>query len=139
MAEPSKTLRQVLLASISPLTVTRVDPSGADGVTVDAGVLATAGLLAGEKVDLLNGTSGARLSTVVRVSQKAPGAVEVGGPAAHFVSVGDTVSLCAWGWMKEKAAARHVERIVQVDGKNKVLAPRAIGSSEAPPKARRGA
>lgn len=142
MAEPSKAMRQVLLASVQGLTVTRVDLAGADAIVLDPGVVATAGLLPNEKVEVLNVATGARFSTALSVSQKAPGAVEITGPAAHFAGVGDQLALVAFAWVKEKAAARQVPRVVKVDERNRVV-PASTGSSEhpvsagAPRKARR--
>lgn len=134
MAEPSKALRQVLLASVQSLTVTRSERTGADSVVVDPGIVASAGLLANEKVDVLNVTTGARFSTALAVSQKAPGGVEVLGPAAHFAAVGDVLVLSAWAWMKEKSASRHQPRMVLVDARNRVVAPAAkAGSTRAAP------
>lgn len=131
MAEPSKTMRQVLLASVQGLRVTRADLTGADAIVLDAGVVATAGLLPNEKVEVLNGSTGARFSTSLSVSQKAPGAVEICGPAAHFAGVGDQLAVAAFAWLKEKAAARHAPRVVKVDERNRVV-PAPTGSSEHP-------
>lgn len=131
MAEPSKTMRQVLLASVQGLTVTRADLAGADAIVLDPGVVATVGLLENEKVEVLNASTGARFSTALAVSQKAPGAVEITGPAAHFAGVGDRLAVVAFAWLKEKAAARHVPRLVKVDERNRVV-PAATGSSEHP-------
>ena len=142
MAEPSKTMRQVLLASVQGLTVTRADLAGADAIALDPGVVATAGLLPNEKVEVLNASTGARFSTALAVSQKALGAVELTGPAAHFAGVGDRLAVVAFAWLREKAAARHAPRVVKVDERNRVL-PAPTGSSEhpvsagAPRKARR--
>lgn len=133
MAEPSKALRQVLLASLQSLTVTAVEPEGPDALVVDAGVVATAGLFPHEKVDVLNATSDARFSTALAVSQKAPGGVVVSGPGAHFAAVGDVLAASAWAFLKEKAAARHQPRVVRVDAKNRVV-PAAPPAPPPPPK-----
>lgn len=133
MTEPSKAMRQVLLASVQGLTLTLVDLAGIDAIVLDAGVVASAGLLANEKVEVLNATTGARFSTMVAVSRKAPGAVELTGPAAHFGSPGDRLVVSAWAWLKEKAAGKSQPRWVRVDERNRVV-PVAAGSSEHPPK-----
>jgi aspartate 1-decarboxylase len=120
MAEPSKSLRQVLVASVRGLTVTQLEWSGADALVLDAGVVAAAGLLPFEKVEVMNLTSGARFATCLVVGRSAPGGVAVSGPAAHFAAAGDVLVVSAWAWMREKAASRHQPRVVSVDARNRV-------------------
>jgi aspartate 1-decarboxylase len=133
MADSPKAMRQVLWASVQGLTVTRVDGTGADGLVLDAGVVASAGLLAHEKVEVLNASTGARFATALSVRQKETGVVELTGPAAHFAAVGDRLVVVAFAWLKEKAAARHVPRVVKVDERNRVVGrPGAAGFSEDP-------
>lgn len=138
MAEPSKALRQVLVASIQGLTVTRLEAAGADALVLDAGVVAAAGLLPHEKIEVLNLTSGARFATSLGISRRAPGGVEVAGPAVHFAAVGDVLVVSAWAWMREKAATRHTPRLVAVDARNRVARAAPRGDSDTPEAARGG-
>jgi aspartate 1-decarboxylase len=135
MTEPSKAMRQVLWASVRGLKVTRTDLTAeGDAIVLNAGVAELAGFLAHEKVEVLNATTGARFSTMVAVSQRLPGMVEVSGPAAHFVSVGDRLVVSSWAWMKEKAAAKNQPRWLVVDERNQVvvIAPSAKAPGAAP-------
>lgn len=122
MSESPKTQRQVLLGTIHHAAVTRSDAEGPDSLRLSSALAEAAGFLPNEKIELYDGTSGARLSLRLVLGEDV-GALEVSGPAAQLVQAGDQVTLSVFGWMREKSAARHEPRVVRVDALNRVVEP----------------
>jgi aspartate 1-decarboxylase len=119
MADSSKTLRHMLLGKIHRAAVTRADLDYVGSITIDVDLVEKAGFLPNEKVEIYDITNGSRLSTYVIPAARGSGEVGINGAAAHLVKAGDLVIIAAYGWMKEKAAKKHLPRIVHVDGENR--------------------
>jgi aspartate 1-decarboxylase len=115
----SKTLRQVLLGKVHRAVVTRADLDYVGSITIDEDLVEAAGFIANEKVDIYDITNGSRLATYVIPAARGSGEVGINGAAAHLVKPGDLVIIAAFGWMKEKAARKHVPRVVVVDSQNR--------------------
>ncbi len=56
-----------------------------------------AGIYAGERVQVVDNTNGARLETYVIPGKRGSGCICINGAAAHLVHVGDTVIIMAYG------------------------------------------
>ena len=56
-------------------------------------------LEAGEKVQVVDNTNGARIETYVIPGQRGSGCIYINGAAAHLVHVGDTVIIMAYALM----------------------------------------
>lgn len=117
MRKTVKALRLVLLGEVHPAVVTTVDFDDADGLRLDADLIAAAGFVEHEKVELSDLSTGTRLSIQVRRGK----ASEVGvcGAAALLIKPGTRLTLASFGWMKEKAASKHQPSIVRVDEENR--------------------
>ncbi|MBI4913591.1 MAG: aspartate 1-decarboxylase [Acidobacteria bacterium] len=113
-------LRHFLLGKIHRATVTRADLDYVGSITLDPLLMAGAGLLENEKVDIYDVTSGARLSTYVIPGLPGSGEVGVNGAAAHLVHQGDLIIVAAYGWMTEEEAAARRPRVVFVDHRNRI-------------------
>lgn len=114
-----KTLRQVLLGTIHHAIVTRTDLEGVEALSVDRALLEAAGLADHERVEVCVVGSGARFSSVVVPAGRDTGEVAVQGAAAHAARPGDLVTVSVFGWVRPKALAQHVPRLVRVDDQNR--------------------
>lgn len=110
----------MLKSKIHRATVTQADLNYNGSVTVDKDLLDAAGILPHEQVDVLDITNGARLTTYAIVAPAGSGTITINGAAAHLVSPGDLVIICAYCVMSPEEAAKHQPKIVLVDEKNKV-------------------
>jgi aspartate 1-decarboxylase len=107
----------MLLCEVRGLVVTRLDFDDTDGLCLDATVMAAAGLVENEKVDVLVTSNGTRFSCRVRPSKSAA-ELAVTGASAFLLKPGETVALSSFGWMKEKAARKHEPTVVQLGADN---------------------
>jgi aspartate 1-decarboxylase len=114
----------MLLGAVHRAVVTHVDLDGDDGLILDAAVAAAAGFLAHEKIEVHDVETGTRLACELTLGEKNSGVLKVSGAAANLVKPGELVSLCAYGWMKPKAASKHAPVVVRVDEENHLVLPK---------------
>ncbi len=114
-------LRTMLTSKIHRATVTQADLHYVGSVTVDQDLLDAADLLPGEKVAIVDVTTGARLETYVIPGPRGSGVIGINGAAARLVHVGDLVILIAYGVMDDAEARTRQPRVVFVDSENRVV------------------
>jgi len=110
----------MLYAKIHRLTVTQSDLNYVGSVTIDRTLLQAARLLPGEQVDIVDVTSGARLTTYLIEGEAGSGQVCINGAAAHLVQPGDIVIIISYAQMDEAEAQSFVPRVVFVDHHNAI-------------------
>ena len=115
-------LRQFLLGKIHRCVVTRADLDYMGSITIDPVLIAAAGFLENEKIDIYDITNGSRISTYVIPGVAGSGEIGINGAAAHHVRAGDLVILAAYGWMTEEEAAARRPKVVFVDEHNGIRA-----------------
>lgn len=71
-----------------------------------------ANIYAGERVQVVDNTNGARLETYVITGKRGSGCICINGAAAHLVNVGDTVIIMAYGLMTPEEAKAFKPAIV---------------------------
>src|SRR6476659_7673766 len=108
-------MRALLRSVIRNATVTHAD---AASLCLDPLLMHAAELLALERVDIVNMTSGAHFTTFVEAGEEGSGEVRVHGIAR----VGDVVSILSWGFLHEGQTLGHRAKLVTVDEKNRVIA-----------------
>ena len=113
--------RYMLYAKIHRATVTQADLNYVGSVTVDRQLLEAAGLLPGERVDIVDVTNGNRLTTYVIEGEAGSGTVCINGAAAHLIQPGDIVILIAYAGMDDAEARSFVPRVVFVDHDNQIV------------------
>ena len=123
-------LRQFLLGKIHRCVVTRADLDYMGSITIDPVLIAAAGFLENEKIDIYDITNGSRISTYVIPGEPGSGEIGINGAAAHHVQAGDLVILAAYGWMTTEEAAERRPRVVFVDAQPRPL---ATADRERPP------
>jgi len=111
----------MLYAKIHRATVTQADLNYVGSVTVDRLLLEAAGLLPGERVDIVDVTNGNRLTTYVIEGEAGSGTICINGAAAHLIQPGDIVILIAYAGMDDAEARSFVPRVVFVDHDNQIV------------------
>lgn len=84
-------LRWMMSSKIHKATVTQADVNYIGSITIDRGLMEKCGLLAGEKVLVVNNTNGSRLETYTIPGERNSGTICLNGAAAHLVEVGHEV------------------------------------------------
>jgi len=87
----------ILKSKIHRVQVTEANLEYIGSITIDEALMEAAGIYAGERVQVVDNTNGARLETYVIPGKRASGCICINGAAAHLVHVGDTVIIMAYG------------------------------------------
>ena len=110
----------LLKCKLHGATVTGADLNYEGSIGIPRDLMDAAGLLAHEQVDVLNFRNGARLTTYVLEYPAGSGHIVINGPAAHLVSKGDKVIVCAYAQMKQAAAKKHTPTVIIMGTKNTI-------------------
>jgi len=73
-------------------------------ITIDEALMEAANIYAGERVQVVDNTNGARIETYVIPGKRGSGCICINGAAAHLVDVGDTVIIMAYALMEPQEA-----------------------------------
>ena len=115
--------RTLLNGKIHRATVTGAELHYPGSITIDAELMAAAGLVDWERVLVVDVTNGARLETYA-IPGGGPGVVEMNGAAAHLMHVGDTVIIMSFVDVDDAEARGWRPTIVLVDESNRITAVR---------------
>jgi aspartate 1-decarboxylase len=114
-------VRTLLRVRVFGLVVTDSDTEGAPALGLPPDVMALAGIVEGERVEVACAESGASWPDVCLCAVE--GGVAVTGPAARHVVPGDALSASAWVLVAEDEAADHQALLLEVDDENRPLVP----------------
>ena len=102
-------------------TVTEANLNYVGSITIDEDLLDAAGILPGEKVQIVNNNNGARLETYTIPGKRGPGVICLNGAAARCALEGDIVIIIAYAQMDEKEAKALEPKVVLVDKQNHIV------------------
>jgi aspartate 1-decarboxylase len=91
---------EVMRAKLHRITVTEADLNYIGSITLDQELIEAAGLVPGEKVQIVNCNNGERLETYVIQGERGGGQVCLNGPAARRCQPGDIIIVIAYGTME---------------------------------------
>ena len=109
----------MLKSKIHRATVTGADLNYEGSISIDKELLKAAGMLAYEKVQVVNLNNGARFETYVIEGEAGSGEVMLNGPAARLGQVGDLIIIIAYASMPEEEAKKFRPKVIVVDSGNK--------------------
>lgn len=105
----------MLRGKIHRATVTDANLDYEGSITIDGGLLDSAGMWEGEKVTIANITNGNRFETYTIRGEDGSGEICINGAAAHLCDVGDLVIIIGY-----ELTDRPIEaNVVLVDGSNR--------------------
>ena len=90
---------EVLKSKLHCVTVTEANLHYMGSITIDEDLMDAAGLIAGEKIQVVNNNTGERFETYVIKGERGSGCICLNGAAARKVQVGDVVIIIAYALM----------------------------------------
>jgi aspartate 1-decarboxylase len=109
--------------------VTEANLNYMGSITIDQDLMDAAGILPGERVQIVNNNNGERLETYTIAGKRGSGMICLNGAAARKAQIGDMVIIIAYAQMDEKEARSFVPKVVMVDEHNHIISD--IGREEA--------
>ena len=114
-------LRSFMRSKIHRATVTHAELHYVGSLTVSSDLMAAAGLLPGEQVDVVDINNGARLTTYLIEGPRGLGVIGINGAAARLVSPGDTVIIIAYGLLADAEVGDFTPRVVFGNERNEII------------------
>lgn len=108
-------LVEVLKSKIHRVTVTQADLNYIGSITIDEDLMDAAGIIANEKVAIVDNNNGARFETYVIRGERGSGVVCLNGAAARLVQPGDVVIIMSYAWMEYEEAKLFEPKVVFPD------------------------
>lgn len=106
---------EVLKSKIHRVTITEANLNYVGSITVDEELLEAAGMIPGEKVQVVNANNGERLETYIIKGERGSGCICLNGPAARKAAVGDVVIIISYARMDFEKAKTFEPRVVFPD------------------------
>ncbi|MCF0198247.1 MAG: aspartate 1-decarboxylase [Bacteroidaceae bacterium] len=95
---------EVLKSKLHCVTVTEANLRYMGSITIDEDLMDAVGLLAGEKVHVVNNNNGERFETYVIKGERGSGCICLNGAAARLVQPGDTVIIMSYALLDYEEA-----------------------------------
>ena len=108
----------MLYSKIHRATVTDAQLHYVGSITIDTRLMALAGLIQYQQVDIYNVTNGQRFHTYVINGEAGSGVIQINGAAAHLATAGDVVIIAAYADMTLEEAPHWEPMVVFVDQNN---------------------
>lgn len=124
----------LLRCKLHRVTVTLCDLHYEGSISIDRDLIAAAGLLINERVEIYNIDNGERFATYVIEGKAGSGEIGLNGAAARRACVGDKLIICAYAAMSEAEAVRFEPRVVVVGAGNKRPAAASPAAAKRMPK-----
>lgn len=103
---------EVLKSKLHCVTVTEANLNYMGSITIDEDLMDAAGLIAGEKVQIVNNNNGERFETYIIKGERGSGCVCLNGAAARKVQVGDVCIVIAYALMDFEEAKSYKPTVV---------------------------
>lgn len=113
-------LRMMLNSKIHRATVTEADLNYVGSITIDQDLLDAVGMLANEKVHIVNNNNGARFETYIIAGERGSGVICVNGAAARLVQRGDIVIILSYAYVMNDNARDHKPTVALMDANNQI-------------------
>ncbi|KAA0958186.1 aspartate 1-decarboxylase [Planococcus kocurii] len=113
-------LRMMLNSKIHRATVTEADLNYVGSITIDQDLLDAVGMLANEKVHIVNNNNGARFETYIIAGERGSGVICVNGAAARLVQRGDIVIILSYAYVMNDNARDHKPTVAIMDANNQI-------------------
>ena len=118
----SRMQRTLLSAKIHNCTLTGTHLDYVGSISVDLGLLQSAGILPYEQVHVVNMNNGQRLVTYAIEAPAGSGRVELNGAAARLGATGDRIIIMAYGQYGPQELQDYAPTVILVDQHNQPLA-----------------
>ena len=122
---------EVLKSKLHCVSVTEANLNYMGSITIDEDLMDAAGLIAGEKVQVVDNNNGERFETYVIRGERGSGCICLNGAAARKALVGDVVIIISYALMDFDEARTFSPRIV-IPKDNKLKAAQFINYEQNP-------
>lgn len=113
--------RTMMNGKIHRARVTEANLNYVGSITIDTDILDAVGMVANEKVQIVNNNNGARFETYIIPGKRGSGVICVNGAAARLVQEGDVVIIISYALVPEEKIATHQPKVAIMDQDNNIV------------------
>lgn len=117
---------EILQGKIHRATVTDANLNYVGSVTIDMDLVDAAGMVAGQKVQIVNNNNGERFETYILPGERGMGTICLNGAAARRVQTGDIVIIVSYLYATVEDVTKHSPKIVFVNEKNQIISQESV-------------
>lgn len=103
---------EVLKSKLHCVQVTEANLNYMGSITIDEDLMDAAGLIVGEKVQIVDNNNGERFETYIIRGERGSGCICLNGAAARKVQVGDTIIIMSYALMDFEEAKTFAPKVV---------------------------
>lgn len=103
--------RTMMNGKIHRARVTEADLNYVGSITIDEDILDAVGMVANEKVQIVNNNNGARFETYIIPGKRGSGVICVNGAAARLVQKGDVVIIISYVLVPDEKVPTHKPKV----------------------------
>jgi aspartate 1-decarboxylase len=111
---------EVMCAKIHRATITDAHLHYVGSIGIDGALIEAAGLVEGQRVQIVNVNNGERLETYIIREEKDSGRISLNGPAARRVQVGDVIIIIAYAFCTLEEARNLEPRVLFPNAQNRL-------------------
>lgn len=111
-------LIEVLQAKIHNVRITQTELNYTGSITIDENIMDAAGVIANQKIMIVNNNNGERFETYIIRGDRGTGIIGLNGAAARRGQVGDALILMTFAQMTPEEAQTHSPRNIFPDRNN---------------------
>lgn len=112
--------RTMMNAKIHRARVTEANLNYVGSITIDEDILDAVGMVANEKVQIVNNNNGARLETYIIPGERGSGVFCLNGAAARLVQEGDVIIVISYAIVPEEKLANHKPKVAIMNENNQI-------------------
>ncbi|MEH7491048.1 aspartate 1-decarboxylase [Neobacillus niacini] len=112
--------RHMMNGKIHRATVTEANLNYVGSITIDEDLLDAVGMVANEKVQIVNNNNGARLETYIIPGERGSGVICLNGAAARLVQKGDIVIIISYCLVADEKVQCHQPKVAIMDEHNRI-------------------
>jgi len=112
--------RTLMSAKIHRARVTEANLNYVGSITIDEDILDAVGMVANEKVQIVNNNNGARFETYIIPGERGSGVFCLNGAAARLVQKDDIIIVISYALIPEEKIVEHRPKVAIMDENNKI-------------------
>ncbi|WP_141433309.1 aspartate 1-decarboxylase [Bacillus sp. 03113] len=113
--------RTMMNGKIHRARVTEANLNYVGSITIDENILDAVGMMANEKVQIVNNHNGARLETYIIPGERGTGTICLNGAAARLVQEGDIVIIISYILVAEEHLLTHQPKVAIMNEHNQIV------------------
>lgn len=113
--------RTMMNGKLHRARVTEANLNYVGSITIDEDLIDAVGMVANEKVQIVNNNNGARFETYIIPGERGSKEICINGAAARLAEVGDVVIIISYAFVSQEELTQHEPKVAILDENNEIV------------------